>query len=150
MTIDGGATWRTDYQMSEQTLETLRDDLGEQCGESPSFEVVDISVLETPSGPVVAVAARQAGLLMRLPGGQWKRLDRDTLESIAAPPLGGRGRGALDVEEPPPRTGSRGRASAEALPCPSSTPVMITPNPHNGPPFAARQCPDGTYASAHE
>ncbi len=66
---NGGETWRRDYEMAADELRALREVAGESCGGPNRIDVVDIAVLPTRRGPLVAAAASNAGLLLRSPDG---------------------------------------------------------------------------------
>ncbi len=66
----------------------------------PRIDVDGIVVLDTPDGPVVAAAAAQAGLLLRLPGQQWSRIALRDLDVDAEDPETDPPRGPLRAEEP--------------------------------------------------
>lgn len=145
-TTDGGATWTTEYVLPQRTFDALRKQAEEddRCGSSEGrIEGDDIAVLGTRLGPIVAVAAAEADLLLRDTSGRWTRRhdlvdygtdDRPSLlpEELITP-----------VEPTPPLPGGSEQptTSAPELPCPSPSYRTVTPNPMNGPPTSYPVCP---------
>ena len=155
---DGGATWSTDYRMPAQQLDQLRKEAEGGCKDDPPpFFPRDISVLDTPHGPLVAVASGRAGLLLRDPGGVWSQVSSDDLGQKA---------GTAQTPDPdvlftpvdPTPTPTRPSTTAPSTapgrptppaqpttPCVTRTVVTITPNPRNGTPFPRESCLPGRY-----
>lgn len=148
-TTDGGATWTTEYVLPQRTFDAIRKRAEEEdrCGSDEArVEGDDIAVLGTDGGPVVAVAAAEADLLLRDTSGRWtrrhdlvdySRSDRPSLlpEELITP-----------VEPTPSPTGSPtgpGQPPAgESEPvCPSPSMRTVTPDPRNGPPTSYPVCP---------
>jgi hypothetical protein len=154
---DGGATWTTAYRMPAAELEQVREAAGETCGDEPvPVAPRDLSVLDTPRGPWVAVASGQAGLLLRDPDGTWNRLtDQELSRRAGAPPT-------PDPDElftpldPTPTRPSRTTPSSRptqptppaqpTTPCASRTVVTVTPHPSNGTPFPRETCLTSPYS----
>lgn len=147
-TIDGGTTWTTEYVLPQATFDALRKDAEEQdrCGGNEArIQGDDIAVLGTDDGPIVAVAAAEADLLMRDSSGHWTRRhdlvdysgsDRPSLlpEELITP-----------VEPTPTVPGESppddGLPTETGPACPSPSYRTVTPNPMNGPPTSYPICP---------
>ena len=145
---DGGATWQTEFALGQQELKAIREEMGdEQCGERPRLGVVDLAVLDSPGGQVVAAAASNSGLLLRGTSGQWKRLPLDDIISFAQPaPTPDAGQQLYPVEPAPRPTGPSRTPTGTVGPVPTRTcaiPVTrtYTPDPRNGPPVTVTRCP---------
>ena len=98
-TSDGGATWTREFEITEGQLDALREELGEKCGSGPEFAPLDLAVLGTPAGPVVAMTAQEAGLLLRTPDDGWRALLPSDVHDLASEAPEGSGRGRLVVED---------------------------------------------------
>lgn len=151
-TTDGGDTWRTEYLMPKDAYDAIFEELDEDggCGGGPRIETDDIAVLGTAQGPLVAVAAAEAGLLLRDPAGHWTLSDRAELDP---------GRSGLPsplpeelitpVEaQPGPRPSGESAPSEPASPtrppqaaCSTPSSRTVTPNPANGSPTTYPVCP---------
>jgi hypothetical protein len=147
---DAGATWQTEFALGQQELKAIRADLGDdQCGERPPLGVVDLAVLDSPAGHVVAAAASNSGLLLRSTSGEWRRLPLDDLDDLAQPPpTPDPGQQLYPVEPAPSPTGPTRSPSGTLGPGPTPTrtcavPVTrtYTPDPRNGPPVTVTRCP---------
>lgn len=79
-TVDGGARWGVAFGPTEPQRDEVLDGIGERCGEPARFAVDDLTVVETPGGPVVAAGLTDAGVAVRSPGGAWTRLGPEQLE----------------------------------------------------------------------
>lgn len=145
---DGGTTWSSDYRMPDDELATVRAEAGEGCqGDPPPVAVSDIAVLDTPRGPLVAVAAGNAGLLVRSTDGGWSRLsEEDFSRRSGTPPTPEPETLFTPLDQEPTRTPD---PSSTALPpapprptppCPRTTLVTVTPDPRNGPPQTREVC----------
>ncbi|MEO6411047.1 MAG: hypothetical protein ABIO48_00550 [Pedococcus sp.] len=145
---DGGATWQTEFALGQQELKAVREDLGDdQCGGRPPLGVVDLAVLDSPAGQVVAAAASNSGLLLRSTSGEWRRLPLDDIDDIAqSPPTPDPGQQLYPVEPAPSPTGPTRSPTGTLGPVPTRTcavPVTrtYTPDPRNGPPVTVTRCP---------
>lgn len=146
VTSDGGETWHPEYEMSADDASALHEELGEGCGEPRPIRAVDVAVLATSDGPLVAVASQNAGLLLRSADGRWNLLEGEALTARAAPapsahpePSGG-----LTPAETTPSAGPAAPVVPSLpLTCASPRLVTVTPNPSNGPPFVDERCLDG-------
>lgn len=145
---DGGTTWSSDYRMPDDELATVRAEAGEGCqGDPPPVAVSDIAVLDTSRGPLVAVAAGNAGLLVRSTDGGWSRLsEEDFSRRSGTPPTPEPEALFTPLDQEPTRTPD---PSSPALPpapprptppCPRTTLVTVTPDPRNGPPQTREVC----------
>lgn len=105
---DGGQSWSGDYAPSGKQKNDAVAGLGEKCGERARFVANDIAVVDTTEGPVVAVAAGNAGVARRGAAGGWTLI-----------PLPERGSGAT-VTTPSPAPG---------LPLPQQQLVPLDPPP---------------------
>jgi len=147
---DGGATWSTDYRMPAQELADVREAAGEGCKDDPPpVAPNDVAVLDTPRGPLVAVASGQAGLLLRDPDETWSRQADDDLGRRAGTPTtpdADRLFTPLDPTPTPTRpsrtTPSTPPVQQPATPCATRTVVTVTPDPRNGTPFPRETCFD--------
>ena len=147
-TTDGGRDWSTEYVLPQRTYDALMADAEEddRCGSDRARVAADdIAVLGTEDGPLVAVAAAEAGLLLRDPSGRWTREhdlvqgyvdDRPSLlpEELITP---------VEPTASPTRTGTPDTSPpADPEPsCPSPSMRTVTPHPMNGPPTSYPICP---------
>ncbi len=83
--LDGGITWARDYAPSKRYRETVVDDLGEKCDKLAVFDATDLAVVDTPDGPVVSVALRDAGMAVRSTSGSWTRVPVSYGYQVPAP-----------------------------------------------------------------
>ncbi|SES47621.1 hypothetical protein SAMN05216199_4118 [Pedococcus cremeus] len=146
---DGGATWSTDYRMPSQQLDRLRQDAEGGCKDDPPpFFPQDIAVLDTPHGPMVAVASGRAGLLLRDPDGTWSQVSTDDLGQRPGTAPTPDPDVLFTPVDPTPSTTARGPMPSSTppipprptTPCATRTVVTVTPNPRNGTPFPREVC----------
>jgi hypothetical protein len=154
---DGGATWTTDYRMPAAELEQVRAAAGETCNDEPvPVAPRDLSVLDTPRGPLVAVASGQAGLLLRDPGGTWSHLTDEEISRTAGTPPTPEPEELftpLDPTPTPTRSAPATRPTPPrptppvqpTTPCATRTVVTVTPHPSNGTPFPRETCLTSPY-----
>lgn len=154
---DGGASWSTDYRMPAQELAQVRDAAGEGCkDEPPPVAPRDVSVLDTPRGPLVAVAAGRAGLLLRDPDGTWTHLSDERLRRDAGAPPTPDPEELFTPLDPTPTPTRRSRTTPApspaqptppqpTTPCATPSVVTVTPDPRNGTPFPRETCLSSRY-----
>jgi len=141
-TTDAGRTWQRDYALGRAGVEQALDEEGdEHCGARTDLGVTRVAVLDTKTGPLVAAAAANAGLLVRAPSGHWKRWSVRSLESMpsrpwlvtpsataTAPPTGAPGTTGSSGTTGKPSRQSTMTLTATATPTPTLTPVeAVTP-----------------------
>ena len=146
-TTDGGTTWSTDYRMPAQELARVREAAGEGCKDDPPpVAPNDVAVLDTPRGPLVAVASGQAGLLLRDPDGTWSRQADDDLGRRAGTPTTPDPDTLFTPLDPTPTPTRPSRTTPSTppvqptTPCATPTVVTVTPDPRNGTPFPREIC----------
>lgn len=146
-TTDGGTTWSTDYRMPAQELARVREAAGEGCKDDPPpVAPNDVAVLDTPRGPLVAVASGQAGLLVRDPDGTWSRQADDDLGRRAGTPTTPDPDTLFTPLDPTPTPTRHSRTTPSTppvqptTPCATRTVVTVTPDPRNGTPFPREIC----------
>ncbi|MDF2093759.1 hypothetical protein P0Y31_15520 [Knoellia sp. 3-2P3] len=153
-TTDGGTTWTTDYRMPAAELEQVRQEGGDTCDDEPlPVAPRDISVLDTPRGPVVAVASGRAGLLLRDGDGTWTRqTDDDISRTAGTPPTPDPDELFTPLDPTPTPTRPSRTTPAQptppvrsTTPCATRTVVTITPHPSNGTPFPRETCLTSPY-----
>lgn len=154
---DGGSTWTTEYRMPSAEQEQVREAAGETCDDEPvPMAPWDLSVLDTPRGPLVGVASGRAGLLLRDPDGTWTRLTDDDLSRLAGTPPTPDPDELFTPVDPTPTPTGRSRATPSiplpsapppqpTTPCATPTVVTVTPHPSNGTPFPRESCLSGPY-----
>jgi hypothetical protein len=80
---DAGLTWQREYALGEdQVTKVLEEEGDEHCGERTGLRADAVAVLDTTGGPLVAVAASNAGLLVRTPDSRWTRWSLRTLNAL--------------------------------------------------------------------
>ena len=146
LSADGGTTWQPDYAMAAAERDDLVDRIGERCGEAARVEMTDLAVLDGDQGPVVAVAFRSGGVLVRRPDGDWRRikvggygLSVPTPSPTSPPPTAPDGLIEPRGDDVPP-VRPRESPTGTATPCSSETTRVITPDPRNGPPTTRAYC----------
>ncbi|MGH3348245.1 MAG: hypothetical protein ACRDO4_14800 [Nocardioides sp.] len=142
LSTDGGRSWRTELAVTDEQREASLDGVEESCGEEPEADLSDLAVLDTDSGPLVAVSARHAGAWLRDAPGEWRLLDRTTLAGGPSPSAGTeRASGWLKAVPPVvPPYAPPGESPPEPITpgpptCPPRERDTITPHPANGEPF---------------
>lgn len=143
-----GRVAELDYALPPGVVVALHEEFDNDCG-AADLGVVDLAVLETPAGPVVAAAAGVAGFLVRDADGRWTR-DPAGLRAPATPAEGETPGGLLTyrdlpADQPPVPTPTPvpapGGEPAARTPCATPTTVRVTPHPSNGPPTDLVVCP---------
>jgi hypothetical protein len=151
---DGGRTWVLEHAVPGAELDEALEATHDNCeNEDPTGSVADLAVLDTPRGQLVAAAARNAGLLVRNPRGEWVRYPAESLERMVGPaaetspptPLPD-----LTQLDPTPTPPSRVRPTPPgpppSTPCATPTVVTVTPHPSNGTPFPRETCLTSPYS----
>jgi hypothetical protein len=147
VSTDDGQTWKTELTMTAEEADDAAKGVETGCGGDAVTRLVGVAVLRVTDGTEVAVAAKQGGVLLRSPSGDWRRVSHQTLEAMRPPGVTKTPRGSIRTvpnELPPgyPTPGAPGSPSSPAEPpCPSPTRRTVTPNPSNGPPTSYDVCP---------
>jgi hypothetical protein len=150
---DGGQTWTLDHAVPPAELAEALEATHDNCeSQDPTGSVEDIAVLDSHDGPLVAVAARNAGLLVRDPRGGWVRYPADALERMVGPsPSTTPSTPVPDLTQldPTPEPSRRSQPTPPpppTSPCATRTVVTVTPNPRNGTPFPRETCLTSPYS----
>lgn len=146
LSTDGGTSWQPDYAMPAGERDDIVDRIGQRCGEAARVETRDLAVLDGSTGPVVAVAFRSGGVLVRRPGGDWRRitvggygLPVTTPAPTSPSPTAGDGLIEPRGDDVPP-VRPRRSPTGTATPCSSQATRVITPDPRNGPRTTQTYC----------
>lgn len=159
MSTDAKATWSLDYAVPAVELEREAQESKGGCkDEAPPVDVRDLTVLDTPDGPIVAAASANAGLLVRSADGTWTRFSESGLRSLASTPPTPEPDSLFEPLDQEPATPTRTRPprsttppsqrspatppgpQESGLPCAVETLVTVTPDPRNGPPQTREVC----------
>lgn len=142
---NAGAAWGVDLALTKAQVADALEGIDPGCGEVATARPMGLAVLEGDAGPLVAVALRHGGLLVRGPGPDWLRYSGAALEAAPQVPPGGGRLGRIRRTEVVLLPGSsRDPANPDPSPteppCPSPSLRTVTPNPQNGPPTTYEVC----------
>lgn len=145
---DGGRTWEQELGLTDDQVEALQEDIGEDCGDEPVVRAVDLALLPTDGEPLVVAPIGLGGALVREEDAAWRlhrtyELDEQARANRTEPPRPD----VTPLDQPPPSSPSSGSSTDPgpgATPtCARSSPATVTPNPSNGPPTTYDVCLDG-------
>jgi hypothetical protein len=144
---DGGQTWALEHAVPRAELDEALAATEDNCESiDPKASVVDIAVLDADDGQRVAVAALNAGLLVRDPHGGWTRYPAEALERMVGPAPGATpstplpSMTQLDPTPAPSRGTQPTPSSPPSTPCATPTVITVTPDPRNGTPYPREIC----------
>jgi hypothetical protein len=120
---NAGLTWQRDYALGEDEVRKVLEEEGdEHCGDRTGLRSDGVAVLDTTRGPLVAVAASNAGLLVRTPDARWTRWSLRTLDALPVPPW-------LVTPSAPGTTDPTGTEGTTATTLPGQSPPAATTPP---------------------
>jgi hypothetical protein len=157
VSTDGGRAWTLEHSVPRAELDEALAATRDNCESvDPTAAVDDIAVLDAADGQLVAVAVRNAGLLVRNPRGEWVRYPAESLERMVGPapgtpttPTPSTPLPELTHLDPTPTPSSRLRTTPPApppAPCATPSVVTVTPHPSNGTPFPRETCLTSPYS----
>ncbi len=140
-----GGSWSVDFRLDRAERRAVRAEVGEECGRPAPLHVVDLTLLPTPRGPVVAAASSYAGVLLRSADGHWEHLTMEELGDLGgdSPPSPRPEDQITPLDRvPSPPSPTTPSPSPYQPPCASPSMRTVTPDPRNGPPTAYPVCPE--------
>jgi hypothetical protein len=140
--VDGGLTWESELTLTEDQLDALREDIGEDCGDEPTVTAADLALLSTDGEPIVVVPIGLGGAFIREEDAHWQLYPTEDLyEQARANVTVPRQPEVTPLDQPPPEPSVDPSGSGTPT-CASPSPTTVTPNPSNGPPTTYDVCPD--------
>lgn len=142
---DGGVSWVTELELTEDQLDALLQEIGDDCGDEPTVQAFDIGVLPTGGEPVVVLPVGLGGVYIREEDLRWTRYASADLYDLAAdnttptplPQVTPLDQPAVDEPSEGEGTGGGGQVTPT---CANPSPTTVTPNPLNGPPTTYAVC----------
>lgn len=138
---DGGLTWEPELDLTQDQVEALVEEVGDDCGDEARVVAFDLALLPTDGEPVVVVPIGQAGVYLRGEDARWVRLSIPDLYDLVV----------TTTSEPPlPRVTPLDQPHESTAPgepdpaptCARPSPTTVTPHPSNGPPTTYDVCLD--------
>lgn len=142
--VDGGMTWASEIDLTDDDIEALREEIGEDCGDEPRVETSDLGILSTGGEPLVVLPIELGGAFIREEDARWQLYSTERLYELAA---------ANATAPPLPRVTPLDQPSEIVTPQPSEeptgaltptcarpSPTTVTPHPSNGPPTTYDVC----------
>ncbi|KRF36262.1 hypothetical protein [Nocardioides sp. Soil805] len=142
--VDGGRDWEPELDLTQDQVEALVEEVGDDCGDEAHVAAFDLALLPTDGEPVLVVPIGQAGVYLRGEDAAWVRYSIPELYDLVA---------TSTIEPPRPRVTPLDQPQEEREPgepdptdeqtptCARPTPTTVTPHPSNGPPTTYDVCP---------
>lgn len=139
---DRGLTWETELELTDDQVASLREGIGDDCGDEPTVTTHDLGLLPTDGEPVVVAPIGLGGAFIREEDARWQLHPTEDLyeqarANVTVPPQPE----VTPLDQPPPEPPEDPSGSGTPT-CASPSATTVTPNPSNGPPTTYDVCLD--------